>query len=100
MDIKSPVLNVFRFTTMVSTKQNRATFIQSAVALLRVFQFDGLNLDWMYPVGAGGKPDNKQKFTLLCKVRPFPLELKEICNRICFYRMLNLTELCFFVVVE
>ncbi|XP_047196104.1 chitinase-3-like protein 2 [Hippoglossus stenolepis] len=65
--VGGPTFNKEKFTTMASTKQNRTTFIQSAVALLRIFQFDGLNLDWMYPVGAGGDPDNKQKFTLLCK---------------------------------
>ncbi|XP_053279984.1 chitinase-3-like protein 2 [Pleuronectes platessa] len=65
--VGGPTFNKEKFTTMVSTTQNRTTFIQSAVALLRIFQFDGLNLDWMYPVGAGGDPDNKQKFTLLCK---------------------------------
>ncbi|XP_060930116.1 chitinase-3-like protein 2 [Limanda limanda] len=65
--VGGPTFNREKFTTMVSTTQKRTTFIQSAVALLRLFQFDGLNLDWMYPVGAGGDPDNKQKFTLLCK---------------------------------
>ncbi|XP_060930123.1 chitinase-3-like protein 2 [Limanda limanda] len=65
--VGGPTFNKEKFTTMVSTTQKRTTFIQSAVALLRLFQFDGLNLDWMYPVGAGGDPDNKQKFTLLCK---------------------------------
>ncbi|XP_060930113.1 chitinase-3-like protein 2 [Limanda limanda] len=65
--VGGPTFNREKFTTMVSTTQKRTTFIQSAVALLRLFQFDGLNLDWMYPVGAGGNPDNKQKFTLLCK---------------------------------
>ncbi|XP_034447110.1 chitinase-3-like protein 2, partial [Hippoglossus hippoglossus] len=65
--VGGPTFNKEKFTTMASTKQKRTTFIQSAVALLRIFQFDGLNLDWMYPVGAGGDPNNKQKFTLLCK---------------------------------
>ncbi|XP_062248566.1 chitinase-3-like protein 2 [Platichthys flesus] len=65
--VGGPTFNKEKFTKMVSTTQKRTKFIQSAVALLRIFQFDGLNLDWMYPVGAGGDPDNKQKFTLLCK---------------------------------
>ncbi|XP_062248582.1 chitotriosidase-1-like [Platichthys flesus] len=65
--VGGPTFNKIKFTTMVSTTQKRTTFIQSAVLLLRVFKFDGLNLDWMYPVGAGGNPNNKQKFTLLCK---------------------------------
>ncbi|XP_060930121.1 chitinase-3-like protein 2 [Limanda limanda] len=65
--VGGPTFNKEKFTTMVSTTQKRTTFSQSAVAILRLFQFDGLNLDWMYPVGAGGNPDNRQKFTLLCK---------------------------------
>uniref|UniRef100_A0A4W6DMN8 GH18 domain-containing protein n=1 Tax=Lates calcarifer TaxID=8187 RepID=A0A4W6DMN8_LATCA len=56
-----------KFSTMVSTKENRTMFIQSAITLLRQYGFDGLNLDWRHYGGAGSQPDNKQEFTLLCK---------------------------------
>lgn len=69
-------LNFFaRFSSVVSTEVNRKIFIQSVTRLLRTYDFDGLNLDWRFPGKAGSQSDNKQKFTVLCQVRSFPLLL-------------------------
>ncbi|HNX63859.1 MAG TPA: glycoside hydrolase family 18 protein [Oscillospiraceae bacterium] len=60
------------FSDAALTAQNRENFAQSALDFILKHGFDGVDLDWEYPVagGVGGiiqRPVDKQNFTLLLK---------------------------------
>lgn len=52
------------FSKMASTAANRAVFIQSAVQFCRTYAFDGIDIDWEYPVAddRGGNPADFDNF--------------------------------------
>ncbi|MDQ0971401.1 chitinase [Neobacillus niacini] len=61
-----------KFSDVALTKQSRTIFAESCLQFLLKYGFDGVDLDWEYPVGGGeadnfNRPEDKQNFTLLLK---------------------------------
>jgi chitinase len=59
--------NGWQFTTMAATAKYRHEFIESAIALLRQYDFDGLDIDWEYPGSSerGGFPADRKNYVSL-----------------------------------
>lgn len=58
------------FSDVALTPASRASFAESCVEFLRTYEFDGVDIDWEYPVccGLGSntyRPEDKQNYTLL-----------------------------------
>jgi chitinase len=58
------------FSDVALTPQSRAKFAASGVAFVRRHGFDGIDIDWEFPVAGGmpanvKRPEDKQNFTLL-----------------------------------
>ncbi|WP_372661448.1 glycosyl hydrolase family 18 protein [Cohnella sp.] len=61
-----------QFSDIALTASSRAKFADSAVQFIRDYSFDGVDLDWEYPVSGGlasntKRPSDKQNFTLFLK---------------------------------
>jgi len=59
-----------RFSDAALTPLSRATFAASCVDFIRQYSFDGVDIDWEYPVCCGlpdnvYRPEDKQNYTLL-----------------------------------
>ena len=53
------------FTRAASTPTTRATFATSVVDFLQEYNFDGIDLDWEYPVSRQGSPEDYVNYPLL-----------------------------------
>jgi chitinase len=71
-----------KMTTMLQTVESRLKFIQSLILILRKHKFNGVCLDFQYPGSGGSPPEDKTRFTLLCKEihEAFEKEAKETGN--------------------
>ncbi len=61
-----------KFSDVALTEASRTTFADSCVNFIVQYGFDGIDLDWEYPVSGGlstniRRPEDKQNFTLLIK---------------------------------
>lgn len=59
-----------RFSDVALTEQSRATFAESCVEFIREYGFDGVDLDWEYPVSGGlasnvYRAEDRENYTLL-----------------------------------
>ena len=61
-----------KFSDAALTEESRISFSESAVAFMKQYGFDGIDIDWEYPVAGGlasnkNRPEDKGNFTLLLK---------------------------------
>ena len=61
------------YSRMVNDPEKRRNFVEKAIELLKVHKFDGLSLDWQYPVCwqsdcRRGPASDKEGFTALVQV--------------------------------
>ncbi len=74
-----------RFSDVAATAATREVFANSAVDFLRKYQFDGIDLDWEYPVSGGldgnsYRPADKQNHVLLLQAVRAKLNAAEIVD--------------------
>jgi chitinase len=58
------------FSNVAASEESRARFADSAVAFMRTHGFDGVDIDWEFPVAGGAdgnahRPEDRENYTLL-----------------------------------
>ena len=56
-----------KYSNMAQSESARKVFVDSVVDFIEKYDFDGLDLDWEYPAARGGKPEDKNNFSLLIR---------------------------------
>ena len=78
------------FSDIALTSASRAYFARSAVDFMKRYGFDGLDIDWEYPVGGGlagntNRPQDKQNYTLLLQELRRQLDAAEVQDGKTYY---------------
>ena len=74
-----------KFSDVALTAESRQKFARSCVDFMRKYGFDGIDIDWEYPVGGGeegnlNRPEDKQNFTLLLRALQEKIQKKEAAD--------------------
>lgn len=74
-----------RFSDVALTEDSRSTFADSCVAFITKYGFDGIDIDWEYPVNGGlstnsKREEDRQNFTLLLEKIRGKLETQGILD--------------------
>ena len=79
-----------KFSDVALTQSSRAKFAKSAVDFVVQYGFDGVDIDWEYPVGGGlesnvYRPEDKQNYTLLLRELRAQLDARGALNARKYY---------------
>ncbi|XP_012274435.1 probable chitinase 2 [Orussus abietinus] len=55
------------YSALAASPERRNTFVNSVVEFLKMYDFDGLDLDWEFPAKRGGAPHDKENFVHLIR---------------------------------
>ncbi|NDJ59587.1 MAG: glycoside hydrolase family 18 protein [Chloroflexi bacterium] len=70
--------NSRNFSAAASTEEGRQRLARSCVGFMQEFAFNGINIDWRYPVSGGqfgGEPEDRENFTRLLEAFRDEIEL-------------------------
>ncbi|MFM2438233.1 MAG: hypothetical protein RLZ55_1052, partial [Actinomycetota bacterium] len=71
------------FSAAAASDASRAAFADSCVKFMKSYGFDGIDIDWEYPVSGGlqaGKPEDKRNYTLLLQALDAALKKSEAAD--------------------